>query len=522
MARTFQYRRFLEILFAESPPFSADRRRFVAATAASTILTGCGSFDRWVVGDNNRLNEEVMVLGGGIAGLAAAYHLKKNKIHYRLYEASSRLGGRVQSLKFFNADHQIAEMGAEFIEGSHKEVLAMCKDFNLTAEDVSFEPGVDRAVYWIKGKSMSEREFRRQLKPIAIKLAQTRQEAFAALPTDITPRGLAGFDRASAVDERSLADLISALRTGANKEILEAFEGLCVAEWGVDAKEINLLQFLARLDFEERTMAGGHNRIYRVKGGASQLIDILGERVQGIVANTALKLEHRLVAIRSRSNGFECTFKTPNGSDVIWARQVICTLPWSVLKDVDGIQSLAIHPNAKVLLAQAKYASHSKVVCSFKDPHWKKRNPGEQKFQGQFRGELLGQNYWDSSRGQPGTCGLLTSQRGGTKGLDTGSDAVAETLKDIRKFYKGQSAEENSQVTNWSHKPFLKGSRYNIGPGNYLKYLEFISDEKPDSTFYFAGEHISFKDFGTMNGAIETAKTAAETAMKKAYLKSYI
>ncbi|MBC7371606.1 MAG: FAD-dependent oxidoreductase, partial [Bdellovibrionaceae bacterium] len=507
----------MKMLFAEAPTlrgptFSAGRRRFVASAVASSALVGCSSFDRWVMGDNNRLNEEVMVLGGGIAGLAAAYHLKKNKIHYRLYEASSRLGGRVQSIQFFNADQQVAETGAEFFEGSHKELLRLCKDFNLTAQEVTYEANADRAVYWIKGKVMTEREFRRQLKPIAMKLAQTRQEAFAALPTDITPKGLSGFARASAVDEKSLADLLAALKTQDNKEIVEAFEGLCTSEWGVEANEINLLQFLTRLDFDERSLAGSGNRIYRVKGGASQIVDILGERVQGIVASASLKMEHQLVAIRGRTNGFECTFKTPGGSDVIWARQVICALPWSVLKDVDGIQSLNIHPIVKTLIAQTKYASHSKVIASFKEPVWKKRNPGERKFQGQFRGELAGQNYWDSSRGQTGGRGLMTSQRGGTRGASTGAASASETLKDLRKFYRDQTAEESSHVANWSTKPFSKGSRYNVGPGSYLKYLEFLGDDNSSSTFYFAGEHTSFKDFGTMNGALQTAIEAADKA----------
>ncbi|RYZ80010.1 MAG: hypothetical protein EOP06_26105, partial [Proteobacteria bacterium] len=210
-----------------------------------------------------------------------------------------------------------------------------------------------------------------------------------------------------------------------------------------------------------------------------------------------LKLEHQLVAIRSKSNGFECTFKTPFGSDVIWARQIICALPWSILKDIDGIQNLNISAGAKALIAQAKYASHSKVVASFKEPTWKKRNAGDAKSQGQFRGELAGQNYWDSSRGQAGARGVLTSQRGGARGLATGATAATETLKDLRHFFRDQSAEESAQIVNWTSKPFSKGSRHNVGPGQYIKLLEFFAEEAgSSSTFYFAGEHVSFKDFG--------------------------
>jgi monoamine oxidase len=513
------------ILCPENPGFSPRRRRFVTTTTLGAVAAGtlsaCGSFDRWVTGDSNHLDEEVMILGGGLAGLAAAYHLKKNKTRYRLFEGSERLGGRVQSLRHFNADDQVAEMGAEFFEGSHKAVHELCKDLNIRALDVSYNSKSDRAVYWIKGKAVSEKDFKKLLRPIALKLAQARQEIFASIPTEISPRTLLSFARAPALDEHSLSDLLTSLKTSNNEDVVSAFETLCVSEWGVESKEINLLQFLGRLDFEARALAGGTATLHRVDGGASRLVDVLGERVQGIVPDSVLKVDHRLVAIRGRSGGFDCTFKTPKGSDTIWARQVICTLPWSLLKEVDGIQSLDLSVEAKDLISKAQYASHAKVVSSFRDPFWKKKTLPTGKNQGVFRGDLLGQNYWDSGRGQPGSRSLMTSQRGGLKGQSTGSAAPAESLKDLRNFHRELGIEESSQVTNWSQKPFSRGSRLNLGPGRYLKYLKFLGEESA-STFYFAGEHISFKDFGTMNGALETAIESANKALQKVYLKSFL
>jgi monoamine oxidase len=160
------------------------------------------------------------------------------------------------------------------------------------------------------------------------------------------------------------------------------------------------------------------------------------------------------------------------------------------------------------------------VACSFKEPFWKKKTKTLPAFQGIFRGELYGQNYWEASRQQHGSHAILTSQRGGTIGFTTGASAIEETLKDLRNFNKEAMSEENSQITNWSQKPFSKGSRYNIGPGNYLKFLEFLTDENDKLNFYFAGEHMSFRDFGTMNGALESAITVADRAMQKAFLKS--
>jgi monoamine oxidase len=527
MARTPAFQHLMRLLFEDE--VRPGRRRFLTKSAglatgaaASLALPACGNFDRWVLGDNHHLNTEVMILGGGLAGLSAAYHLKKSKIPFRLFEASSRIGGRVQTLRHFNADQQFAETGAEFFESGHKAVHQLCKDLGLNAQDVSYDTKSDRGLYWLKGRIVSEKDFKKSLRPVALKLAQARQEVFAAIPTEITARSLASFPRAAVVDQQSLADLLTALKSTVPDEILGCFESLCVSEWGVESKSINLLQFLIRLDFEERALAGGQTKMYRVEGGTSQLVEVLAERAQGVVAGSSLLLEYQLVALRERGGGYECTFRTPNGSDTYWARQVICTLPWSVLKDVAGIQSVDLGVAARELISKSVYATHSKVISSFRDPFWKKKAAGKPRFQGIFRGELLGQNYWDSSRGQAGSRGLLTSQRGGERGQGTGVTAPAESLKDLKNFSKEISAEEISHVTNWSQKPFARGSRYNVPPGSYLKYLEFLNDENDKVTFYFAGEHASFKDFGTMNGAIESAVAAADKAMQKAFLKSFL
>lgn len=527
MARSLDFKILLRLLQQESEPisFNQERRDFLKKTiggsAATLALAGCGTFDRWVLGDSNRLDQEVMILGGGLAGLSAAYHLKKNKVPYRVFEASNRVGGRIQTVFHVNADNQFAELGAEVFEGSHKLIIQLCKDLSLSIQDITYDPKMDRSIYWLGGRVVNEKDFRKNLKPLAVRLGQFRRDLFAAVGSELTPQTLLTHSNLSLFDNQSLADFLAPLRTTMDVPTLESFENLCVSEWGVDSKYINLLHFLVRLDFEEKSNQATPLKIYRVEGGMSRIVQILGERVQGIVPDANLKLEHQLVAIRARSGGYDCTFKTPKGSDTIWARQVICTLPWSILKDIDGVQGLELGLK-KELIAQATYGTHSKVVSSFKDPAWRKKNKSPYNFQGSLRGQLLGQNYWDSARGQEGQRGLLTSQRGGTAGLSMGASAAQESLQDLRRFFKDAAAEESSNMVNWSQKPFARGSRYNLLPGSYLKFLAAISEELENESFFFAGEHISFHDSGTMNGAIATGTAAAEKALQHAFKKNFL
>ena len=44
-----------------------------------------------------RSNPEVVIVGGGLAGLACARHLHKNGIEFQIIEASDSLGGRVRT-----------------------------------------------------------------------------------------------------------------------------------------------------------------------------------------------------------------------------------------------------------------------------------------------------------------------------------------------------------------------------------------------------------------------------------------
>lgn len=520
MARSLDFKILMRILNEEGEKFSPSRRDFFKKTAygsaAAVALSACSSFDRWMVGDSNHLEQEVMVLGAGISGLCAAYHLKKNKIPYRVFEASERVGGRIQTMYHANADDQFAELGAEFFEASHTSMHQLCKDLNLVVQDMTYDPKVDRAVYWLNGHVVTEKEFRKNLRPLIAKLAQVKTEAFASFSTEINARSVVMSPGLQELDRQSMADFLAALRGGMDEGTLQCFENLCISEWGVESKNINLLHFLVKLDMEEKANRTTPPKFYRVEGGMSRMTQILGERVQGIVPGTNLKLGYQLIAIRGKSGGYECTFRTSKGSDTIWAKQIICTVPFSVLKDVDGIQTLQLGLTRE-LIANANYATHSKVVSSFREPLWKKKAKNLPNFQGVFRGQLLGQSYWDSSRGQTGTRGLLTSQRGGNVGQSTGVSAAQETLQDLRNFYKDAVAEENALVLNWSQKPYARGSRFNVGPGSYIKYLEAMMEENKHENFFIGGEHWSFTDSGTMNGAIESGVAAAEKALQKAF-----
>jgi phytoene dehydrogenase-like protein len=81
---------------------------------------------------------DVIVIGGGIAGLGAARELARSGLRVVLLEARDRLGGRISTLKARGARHAV-ELGAEFVHGGNPELRALFRRAGVKMESVSRE-----------------------------------------------------------------------------------------------------------------------------------------------------------------------------------------------------------------------------------------------------------------------------------------------------------------------------------------------------------------------------------------------
>ncbi|HEU5396978.1 MAG TPA: FAD-dependent oxidoreductase, partial [Verrucomicrobiae bacterium] len=77
--------------------------------------------------------KKVVVIGGGIAGLAAARELARNEFAVTVLEAKNRFGGRIHTVH----DGPIpVELGAEFLHGENPAVRRLLEEANLSTETV--------------------------------------------------------------------------------------------------------------------------------------------------------------------------------------------------------------------------------------------------------------------------------------------------------------------------------------------------------------------------------------------------
>ncbi len=75
---------------------------------------------------------KVVVLGAGLAGLAAARDLEAEGATVIVLEARDRVGGRVHTLRTGFSEGQHAEAGADLIESTQSHVLELGSDLGLT------------------------------------------------------------------------------------------------------------------------------------------------------------------------------------------------------------------------------------------------------------------------------------------------------------------------------------------------------------------------------------------------------
>src|SRR3954470_4369190 len=78
-----------------------------------------------------RPRSHVVVVGAGLAGLAAAHELTRAGFRVTVLEARSRIGGRVHTLRRPFAAGQHAEAGGEYVDTIHTAVLGYAKRLGL-------------------------------------------------------------------------------------------------------------------------------------------------------------------------------------------------------------------------------------------------------------------------------------------------------------------------------------------------------------------------------------------------------
>jgi monoamine oxidase len=489
------------------------RRRFLrdsAAATAAVVVAGCAPAEaptpasQTPSGPVGPQAPRIAIVGAGVAGLNAAYKLQKAGLTATIYEGSSRTGGRMFTAKDLLADGLTTELGGEFIDSNHVEMLNLMTEFGLERLDTR-APAVESLkaeTYFINGRHYTHAQATRAFVPIAKRLF----EDYDALGEVVDYKTEGG---GSKLDRQTITQYLDGIGvTGWMRELIDV---AYVTEYGLESSEQSALNFLFLIgtgdleDPEAFALLGESDERYKVRGGNQQIVDELARRLAA-----QIRPLHRLEAIRTKGQAYTLTFQNEGKPVEIDADVVVLTVPFSILRDVKMTVEL---PELKTrAIRELGYGANAKVLVGFRSRPWEKLG-----YSGATYSDEMFQLAWANSLLQPGAAGGLTLYSGGKLAHDAGQDTAevvaARLMRGIDRAYPGASRERNGKVSrmHWPTFPWTKGSYSCYKPGQWTTIAG--SEGLPVGNLFFAGEHCSYDFQGYMNGAAQSGADTARAVM---------
>lgn len=484
--------------------FLLSSAKLAALGALSATGVGCGelplSNQQSALAQKTNYNN-VAIVGAGLAGLACAHELQRYGIRATLYEANQRVGGRCFSLgNFFPG--QVAELGGEYIDTAHKTMIGWAREFGLTLEDVSKNPG--EVTYFIDGVHVPESKVVEEYRALVPAMkADLRTISGSPSANSYTPA-----DRT--LDYLSLKDYLQTRNAGSI--ISKVLEAAYIGEYGRPIENQTCLSMLLFLHADRRSKFHPFgifsDERYHVVEGNHQV----AQGLAGRLANQ-FRFGHRLVAMSRRSGGdVALTFDTgKNTTTTLYHDAVVLALPFSVLRRVQLGASLNL-PDWKLrVIRDLDYGTNAKMMVGFDGRPWTNIGSNGSAY---ASGLSHFQQCWETNPSKAtAQHAVLTDYSGGNRGAQLDPRNVqSETsafLTDLDRIYPGAQAQATrdskgkyrSVLQHWPSNPLSLGSYTNNQPG-YFTTIEGLA-EIPVGNLFFAGEHVnSFYEWqGFMEGA---------------------
>jgi len=496
------------------------RRQFLGTSLAAAGLLATPPLLRSAWAEAKAAQDPVVILGAGFAGLTAAYRLSKAGVPFILYESSGRLGGRVFTQERFNPDGMFCELGAELIDDAHESLLGLASELGLAVEEFAEgDQGVDKAVYEYEGRLYSEKDMIREVKPLAKRVLADIAEAFPGGERQSVT--YASFHNAKKFDLLSLEQYLDGIKD-LPRWVRETVRFAFVGEYGLEADRQSALNLLLLIgtDFDNKfDIFGEGSETKRLKGGNSRLTDALAERI-GVKSGRdggRIRFRHELVGWKAGAGKQTLVFRVPgkSSSKEVKAGQVICTIPFIRLREVDGIRALGFSERKLRAILQHPYGTASKLMVGFGARPWRSSGAKAAASNGSLFSEKF-QSIWETSRLQAGKSGILTNYVAGNMGLRLSKKDVAMIVGSVERFYPGARAlfDGRSALMNWNRSPHHKASFACPGPGHYTEFFGAMAEPELGGRVQFAGEHVSVEYQAFMNGAVETGEAAAAAVLE--------
>lgn len=446
----------------------------------------------------DRKRTDVLVLGAGAAGLAAARDLSHAGLRVTIVEARPRVGGRILTVHDPRAPVPL-ELGAEFVHGEAPQTLEIARAAGLAV---------------IELPDTHELASRGRLTP-----AHDFWEIMERMNRDLARR-IAQRGRDFPVSDYLESGRVPPKQRGLLQDFIEGFyaahpERLSAQSLAEEAEPGSA---------EEKEVAG---KQFRIGNGGDALMKWLRDGLNP--ERTDVRLSTAAEAVRWRKGGVSVECRGGDGVAVttVSARAALVTLPHAVLK-TGAVRFEPGIPAKQRALAGIETGQIFKIVLRFREAFWEERDfLRERRGKSQLNGAGISflhahgaelPTWWTS---MPVRSPVLVGWVGGVTAeailteeplsrLERSLVALSEILAVPRRALEEQLDAWTSH--DWRADPFARGAYSYVGVGGIGAPRAL--GRPVEGTLFFAGEATNGEEIGTVAGALSSGRRAAREILR--------
>jgi monoamine oxidase len=442
----------------------------------------------------------VVVIGAGLAGLAAAWELDQAGYDVAVLEARMQPGGRVRTLRAAFPDDLYAEAGAMSLSDNDSVTLDYVKRFELPMQKLS--PAAPRR-FRVRGRWITD--------PMNTPYSLNAVEREAGLRGMYGRYLSAGLERIgdarsaqwTPVQAREMDDLTVAAflrRQGASDDAIEFLRLTALGLHGDGIESSSALSvYLAEAGYH------GARASFAIEGGNDRLPKAfakrLAEKIHYGCAVTHLTQTENVAEVKATRSGVPF---------VTAADYVVSAVPATILRTIEVVPGLSDRKQKG--LRALGYSSVSRVYLQTRTRGWQKHYPTAIVHTDSPR--MIVEEH---TAMQPGPRGIIEAHTFGAQAREVAAlperERIRTAIGATEALFPGLEKEVEGGTTKcWDEDEWTRGAYADWRPGQMSAYFAAMS--AAEGRIHFAGEHTS-RRFASMEGALESGKRAAAEIMTR-------
>ncbi|MFJ9870034.1 flavin monoamine oxidase family protein [Streptomyces sp. NPDC101165] len=436
------------------------------------------------------MHHDVIVLGAGLAGLAAARDLAAAGTDVLVLEARDRVGGRVEQTR--TPDGRTVQLGGEVVGHAHTGYLQLAKELGLelVASYVA-EPGrITRST----PEGLSAGDPPHLFGPGDMAQHEQLGKEFSELAATVDPDDPWSHPEATALDRLSVADWLRSRHAAPAVVRLWDIGQLALA--GGSYERISLLAALRKCaavpgtgDYDYENWEG-----LRLAEGSATLAEVMGREL-----GPRIRLGSPVAALDIRPG--HCAVRLVTG-EVLTAAAVVSALP------VGPLRSVAVTGVSDARLAslhRQRHAMAAKFAAVYDRPFW--RADG---LNGLSESEGVLGSTWPQNEGV--LSALIPPERYGVLLGTPPHLRTPELLAEMAAMFGDEALRPTAcHLRLWGTDPWTQGYVTQWPPGEVMAVGPLHGTHEPP--FYVCGSDQWVA--GYMEGAVRTGRNAAEEALRR-------